>query len=156
MVNFSKLPFSKGSYNYGYIAYYADNVYNAPNGSIEDEYIFAKPNEVNTLLWYLGSATELTLPGDYKGEDYTIGWGAFSGCSGLTSITIPGCVTSIGERAFYGCTGLTSIEIPNSVTSFGNFAFSGCTGLTRIDIVDGVKALDFRHLPVAAIWRNCT
>ena len=62
----------------------------------------------------------------------SIGWRAFIGCTGLTSITIPNSVTSIGESAFYDCTGLTSIEIPNSVTSIGNAAFRGCTGLTSV------------------------
>ncbi|MEG1529910.1 MAG: leucine-rich repeat domain-containing protein, partial [Clostridia bacterium] len=37
---------------------------------------------------------------------------AFSGCSGLTSITIPNSVTSIGAKAFQDCSGLTSITLP--------------------------------------------
>ena len=57
---------------------------------------------------------------------------AFSGCTGLTSITIPNNVTSIGRYAFSGCTGLTSIELPSSLTSIEYEAFSGCTGLTSV------------------------
>ena len=56
----------------------------------------------------------------------SIGQEAFSGCSGLASITIPEGVTSIGEYAFLGCSGLTSITIPNSVTELDITAFSSC------------------------------
>ena len=59
----------------------------------------------------------------------SIGYGAFMGCSGLTSITIPNSVTSIGGGAFYNCTGLTSITIPNSVTIIETSAFFGCSSL---------------------------
>ena len=59
---------------------------------------------------------------------------AFSDCTGLTSITIPGTVTSIGDFAFSGCTGLTSMMIPDSVTSIGEQAFSGCDGLTSVTL----------------------
>ena len=66
----------------------------------------------------------------------TIGIGnwAFSGCSGVASITILDSVTSIGEYAFFGCSGLTSIIIPDSVTSIGYHAFDGCRGLTSVMI----------------------
>ena len=71
------------------------------------------------------------------GEHVTcIGYYAFSGCSGLTNITIPNSVTSIRQYAFSGCSGLTDITIPNSVTSIGNYAFSGCSGLTSVHISD--------------------
>ena len=38
--------------------------------------------------------------------------GAFSGCSGLTSVTIPNSVTRIGKGAFGNSSSLKSIIIP--------------------------------------------
>lgn len=64
---------------------------------------------------------------------------AFSGCSGLTSVTIPNSVKTIG--GFYGCSGLTSIIIPNSVTSIASGAFRDCTGLTTITIPNSVVSI---------------
>ena len=43
-------------------------------------------------------------------------------------------VDGIRGGAFYGCTGLTSISIPNSITAIGNRAFEGCTNLTSVTI----------------------
>ena len=81
----------------------------------------------------------------YMGGVYTsndkLGYAAFSGCSGLTSLTIPSSVTSIGESAFSGCSGLTSLTIPSSVTSIGESAFSGCSGLTSLTIPSSVTSI---------------
>ena len=44
--------------------------------------------------------------------------------------TIPDIVKEIGYSAFFGCTGLTSITIPSSVTSIGDLVFDGCPNLT--------------------------
>ena len=71
----------------------------------------------------------------------SIGSYAFSGCSGLTSVTIPNSVTSIEQYTFYGCSGLTSVTIPNSVTRIENYAFEGCSGLTSVTIGNGVKTI---------------
>ncbi len=71
----------------------------------------------------------------------SIGNGAFSYCSGLTSVTIPNSMTSIGNWAFCGCSGLTSVIIPNSVTTIGGSAFEGCTGLTSVTIPNSVTSI---------------
>ncbi|MBO7230378.1 MAG: leucine-rich repeat domain-containing protein [Bacteroidaceae bacterium] len=139
--NFSNLTFSKGSSEYGYVAYYATKVINAPNAIIDGDFIWCKLNGANTLACYLGEVAELTLPVDYNGENYVIGNDAFNGCTGLTNIEIPNSVTSIESSAFNGCTGLTNIEIPNSVTSIESSAFSGCTGLTSIEIPNSVTSI---------------
>ncbi len=89
--------------------------------------------------------TSVSIPATvtYNNKTYSvtsIGYQAFSGCTGLTSITIPESVTSIKSIAFRGCTGLTSITIPESVTSISN-AFWGCTGLTSITIPESVTRI---------------
>ena len=80
----------------------------------------------------------------------SIGRYAFSGCTSLTSITIPDSVTSIGDSAFYSCESLTSITIPDSVTSIVEFAFDCCTSLTSITIPDSVTNIGY------GAFRNCT
>ena len=84
----------------------------------------------------------------YNGITYSvtsIGFGAFSDCSSLTSITIPNSVTSIGQRAFHYCSSLTSITIPNSVTSIGQQAFYACSSLTSIVVERGNAVYDSRN-----------
>ena len=90
---------------------------------------------------------DIIIPEKVKGNDgveyvvTSLGASCFSGCSGLTSITIPSSVTSLGERCFSGCSGLTSITIPSSVTSLGEACFAYCSGLTSITIPSSVTSL---------------
>ena len=66
----------------------------------------------------------------YTSECYTsndvIGSYAFSGCSGLTSLTLPAGITEIGYDAFRGCSGLTSIYVyAEKVPEIDRYVFEG-------------------------------
>ena len=83
----------------------------------------------------------------------SIGSGAFSYCTGLTSInvaednlnyaSIDGVLYSKDKKTLIKCPeGKTgSITIPNSVTSIGSRAFSRCTGLTSVTIPNSVTSI---------------
>ena len=93
-----------------------------------------------------GYSGDIVIPSSvtYNSVSYSvtsIGGFAFSGCTGLTSVTIPNSVTSIGDRAFHDCSGLTSVTISNSVTSIGYQAFYGCASLTSVTIPNSVTSI---------------
>lgn len=83
--------------------------------------------------------TSVSIPGSVTSIRYC----AFSECTGLTSVVIPSSVTFIGDNNFSGCTGLTSVVIPSSVTGIGSCAFSGCTGLTSVVIPSSVRNIEY-------------
>ena len=86
-------------------------------------------------------------------DDVTaIGYCAFRGVTGLTSIDIPNSVTSIGENAFAFCYDLTGdLTIPNSVTTIGASAFFDCQAfdgtLTIGENVSYIGDYAFRNCP---------
>ncbi len=80
----------------------------------------------------------------------SIGNGAFSGRTNLTSVTIPAGVASIGQWAFARCNSLTSVTIPVSVTSIGIYAFESCSGLTSVTIPFSVINIE------QGVFHGCT
>lgn len=89
----------------------------------------------------------IAIPGSVKdtnGIEYTVtelGDNCFSGCSGLTSVTIPSTVNKLGWNCFGGCEKLAGIIIPSEVKEVGDGCFNECRGLITVTIGNGVKVL---------------
>ena len=149
VINFSNLTFIQ---KYGSVIYYANKIINAPNGFIDGDFVFGRPNGVNTLVAYWGNATVLTLPADCDGESYVIGSSVFRDHIELTNIVIPNSVTSIGNFAFNGCSNIISInllgETPPTVKSY-NF-----TGGQYVNIILYVPMGSLETYQTADVWKN--
>lgn len=135
-------------------------------------YAITGPNTVSVTNKYTDhrsywSSVDIPSSVTYNGTNYqvtAISDNAFSGCNGLTNVTIPNSVTSIGNNAFLGCKNMTNVSIPdyvtflgdsafynctaltnaligNSVTSIGNSAFNGCSSLTNVTIPNSVTSI---------------
>lgn len=85
-----------------------------------DEYAFRN----NEYLQQVTMGNDVTYLGKY----------AFSGCTGLKSVTLSAGLTEIPERAFEKCESLLSITVPEGVVSLGNYAFSNCTALSNVSL----------------------
>lgn len=72
-----------------------------------------------------------------------IGPFAFSGCSALQSITIPGTVVSIGYEAFEG-TGIENITIPAGIIDICYRVFANCNSLSSIVVDNHNRRYDSR------------
>ena len=131
VINYSNLSLSAGSSSYGYVAYYAEQVIEGSELTVINDFQFLTFNGVHYLANYIGLDADIVLPDDYNRARYAIGDYAFSGCSNLSSITIPESVASIGNGAFKNCTALKEviIEEGGETLSLGyNYYKSGNSG----------------------------
>jgi hypothetical protein len=103
-------------------------------------------SSVSGVLFDHAKATLIQCPAGFSGSIAipnsvtTISGSAFSGCSGLTGITIPGGVTSIGDFAF-NASGITSVTIPTGLTSIGSHVFAFCANLTSVSIPNNIISI---------------
>lgn len=160
------MTFTRGSTSNGYVAYYANNVYDAQGCVVDGDYIFSKSGDVNTLVAYCGSPklTQLTLPANCDGENYAIGDYLFYGFEKLRSVTIGSGALSVGNSVFsttptkvifLGNTppsNVSSIKgTVNYVSSAANYGFgTEYTNLSSMFEVGGVK-----YVLVSAKDRTC-
>lgn len=71
----------------------------------------------------------------------TLPYGTFSGCTSLTSVTLPVNLKHIGGYSL-ARTAFTSFTIPATVRSIGYGAFAGCPNLTSLDIPANIEYVE--------------
>ena len=88
----------------------------------------------------MGNDGSLVLPDGVK----KIGYGAFSGVSGLKKIVIPASVTEIEAYAFANNITLESVEIKGNLEKIGDYAFDDATNLKQINLPDSINYIGMR------------
>jgi hypothetical protein len=113
--------------------------------TVDADYTYSLSGGDATITGYIGIGGELIIPSTLDGFPVVaIGYGAFSGSTTITSVTIPNSVTSMeGGNAFYGCTALTSATLGNGILGPGMWAFAYCTSLTSVTIPEGINHIDY-------------
>ena len=102
------------------------------------DHFYTHDNELGSRAFSgCSGLTSLSLPSGIT----SIGSEAFSGCSGLTCLSLSSGIISIGYKAFYGCSGLTSLSLPSGIISIGDNAFYGCSGLTSLSLPSGLTSI---------------
>ena len=161
-----------------------------------DDFNFSAKNSDGVTIYYHRTKSTVEVVYDYM-ADYTgvvnipssvkhnsvtypvikISKGAFSGCSGLTSVTIPNSIITIEESAFRNCTALTTVnyyatncaencssyypvfencpkfstlKIGSNVQTIPAYLFKDCTGLKSVDIPNSVTSIG------AGAFEGCT
>ena len=150
-------------------------VWRANESQQNDDWIYIeKTNGTINLVRYIGSATNIFVPSLIGGKSVAeISDKCFIDQATITQVTIPDSVTSIGFGAFSGCNWLSSLTIPfinnhlgymfgassysdNSSfipgslktiivtggTSIASDAFYGCSGLTSITLPNGLTSIE--------------
>lgn len=71
---------------------------------------------------------------------------SFSGCSSVTSVSLPNSLNELGAGCFFLCLKLETINLPSSIHTFKESAFYYCSSLTTITIPEGVTELTASNL----------
>ena len=89
-----------------------------------------------TVTYYIPTnLTKVTVTGG------TLLYGAFSGCTMLTDITLSSQQEEIPAYAFSGCTALKNVSLPANLTVIGDYSFRLCFALESIDIPKSVNKI---------------
>ena len=136
-----------------------------------DEEIAGADFNDGKMHWSISSAHVLTISGtgempSYRGSENppwysyrdqierivvedgisVLGDYSFSGCSSVTSVSLPNSLNELGAGCFFLCLKLETINLPSSIHTFKESAFYYCSSLTTITIPEGVTELTASNL----------
>ncbi len=125
-----------------YAAYDSGDVRAAYAATVDDLTITVYSDSATVAKCSPDAEGEVVIPSEYAGVPVTmIASGAFSGCEGITSVTVPDTIKSLPSGCFRNCTGLTSVKLPDTITSIPYSCFEGYRSLASINIPVGVKEI---------------
>lgn len=81
--------------------------------------------------------TEVSLPSD----TWTLPWRFFYNCKSLTDISLPDALSSIQGYVFAECSALALSSLPTGLTSLGGYAFQGCSKITVKSLPEGLTTV---------------
>ena len=83
-----------------------------------------------------GLTTVTFSGGNALGEELTVGASVFENCERLSNVVFEenSNVVSLGEAVFSGCTRITSVSLPATVSTISQGLFAGCTNLVTIAV----------------------
>jgi hypothetical protein len=104
------------------------------------DFTYTDNGTVVTITAYNGTGGTVAIPSSIGGHPVTtIADGVFNNKTAVTGISIPSSVTTVGS-AFQG-SGLTSLTLPGTVTSWGPYTFADCHSLVSLTIATGVTTI---------------
>lgn len=99
-----------------------------------------------TVRYYLPSSlTSVTVTNITE-----LPYGAFSGCTKISSLTVSSALVTVSDFAFKGMTSLSQVSLGSSLQSIGACAFQNCSTLTAFTISESVTQIG------ASAFYNCS
>ncbi len=142
------------------VNYIGNSAFNGCSGltEISVETNNEKYSSINGVLYSKDQTILIKYPESYETSFYeipnsvtSIGQGAFSKCSGLTSLTIGNSTTSIGDNAFEGCYSLQNIYcMPTTPPKYDSYFSNENYMYTKLYVPIGTLSVYERVDP----WRN--
>lgn len=111
------------------------------------------------LRFVLGDDYTLTISGSGKMDSYdpymvSAPWLLYQ--DDIRALVVEEGVTALGSYAFSGCTKLASVSLPGSCESIGDYCFSGCTALRTLELPVGMKSVGMDAFYFCSALQNVT